>query len=132
MSDVGNLSYEYEQAHNLEAKLKATLDVSRGNLDRQARAELQPLLLALVELLDPLNAPEAESPQVMNVPVGLARRLRSRDFEGEPISAALGRLASTMHKPQGTLSEADMRLLQEVNSETAREAATVFRRMVRR
>jgi hypothetical protein len=118
MSDVGNLSYEYEQAHNLEAKLKATLDVS--------------LLLALVELLDPLNAPEAESPQVMNVPVGLARRLRSRDFEGEPISAALGRLASTMHKPQGTLSEADMRLLQEVNSETAREAATVFRRMVRR
>lgn len=132
MSDVGSLSYEYERASELGAKLNATLALPVDKVDRQARAELRPLLLALVDLLDPLQASDTETADMMSVPVGLAVRLRDRDFDGRPISEALGRLATTMHDQNVQLSEKDMELLREVNGETAREAATVFRRMVRR
>jgi hypothetical protein len=132
MSDVGSLSYEYERANELATKLNATLQLPGGKVDRQARAELRPLLLALVELLDPLNASDTETADMMSVPIGLAVRLRDREFDGRPISEALGRLASTMHDQNVQLNEKDMELLRKVNGETAREASTVFRRMVRR
>jgi hypothetical protein len=132
MSDVGSLSYEYERANDLAEKLGATLEEPCGKVDRQARAELRPLLLALVDLLDPLSPRGADSPDVMKVPVGLVRRLRKRNFEGQSMSEALGQLASVISRRGRELSEKDLRLLREVNGETAREASTVFRRMVRR
>lgn len=130
MSDVGSLSYEYERASDLAEKLEATLEGTHS--DRQARAELRPLLLALVDLLDPLRPGRADSPDVMKVPVGLVRRLRTRSFEGQTMSEALGQLASTIGDRQRKLSEKDLKLIREVNGETAREVSTVFRRMVRR
>jgi hypothetical protein len=132
MSDVGSLSYEYERANNLAEKLEANLEGSHGKVDRQARAELRPLLLALVDLLDPLGSRGKDSPDVMKVPVGLVRRLRTRRFEGQPMSEALGQLAAVISRRGRELSEKDLRLLREVNDETAREVSTVFRRMVRR
>jgi hypothetical protein len=133
MSDVGSLSYEYERANDLAEKLEATLEETHGKqADRQARAELRPLLLALVDLLDPLSPRGADSPDVMKVPVGLVRRLRTRRFEGQAMSEALGQLAAVISSRGRELSERDLRLLREVNDETAREVSTVFRRMVRR
>jgi hypothetical protein len=132
MSDVGSLSYEYERANDLAEKLGATLEAPHGKVDRQARAELRPLLLALVDLLDPLSVRSSDSPDVMKVPVGLVRRLSTRRFEGQTMSEALGQLASVIGKRGRELSEKDLRLLREVNGETAREVSTVFRHMVRR
>jgi hypothetical protein len=131
MSDVGSLSYEYERANDLAEKLEANLE-GNGKVDRQARTELRPLLLALVDLLDPLGSREEHSPDVMKVPVGLVRRLRTRRFEGQPMSEALSQLVSVISKRGRELSEKDLRLLREVNAETAREVSTVFRRMVHR
>jgi hypothetical protein len=131
MSDVGSLSYEYERANDLAEKLEANLE-GDGKVDRQARTELRPLLLALVDLLDPLGSRPEHSPDVMKVPVGLVRRLRTRRFEGQPMSEALGQLVSVISKRGRELSEKDLRLLREVNVETAREVSTVFRRMVHR
>jgi hypothetical protein len=131
MSDVGSLSYEYERANDLAEKLEANLE-GDGKVDRQARTELRPLLLALVDLLDPLGSHGEHSPDVMKVPVGLVRRLRARRFEGRPMSEALGQLASVISTRGRELSEKDLRLLHEVNDETAREVSTVFRLMVRR
>jgi|SRR5665213_806117 hypothetical protein len=132
MSDVGSLSYEYERANELARKLDATLSAPGCDVDRQARSELRPLLLALVDLLDPLHASQTDTNDVMSVPIGLAVRLRGREFNGRPIGDALGALAGTMSHRDAKLTEEDMRLLREVNGETAREVSTAFRRMVRR
>lgn len=130
MSDVGSLSYELERANDLAGKLEANLAGDR-KVDRQARAELRPLLRALVDLLDPLGSRDQHSPDVMKVPVGLVRRLSARSFEGQPMSEALDRLTSVISERGRELSERDLRLLREVNEETEREVSTVLRRMVR-
>jgi len=132
MTDVGTLSYEYERANEVASALGAALETSDGSVDRQARAELRPLLLALVDLLNPLGASSAGTADVMSVPVGLALRLRDREFHGQPISEALGNLAETIGDKGRRLSDQDMELLREVNGETEREVSTAFRRMVRR
>lgn len=132
MSDVGILSYEYERASNLANKIKAILDETYGAVDRQARAELRPLLLALVDLLDPLNSAAIDSPDVMKVPVGLVRRLRTKSFEGKAMSEALGQLALVIDDREHELSDGDVQLLRDVRGETSREVSTVIRRMVRR
>jgi hypothetical protein len=132
MTDVGTLSYEYERANEVAHALGAALQATDGNVPRQARAELRPLLLALVDLLNPLEASPTGTADVMSVPVGLALRLRDRDFHGQPISRALGELAATIADKGRRLSAEDMELLREVNGETEREVSTAFRRMVRR
>jgi hypothetical protein len=132
MTDVGSLSYEYERANEVATALGAALAASDGNIDRQVRAELRPLLLALVDLLDPLGASDTQAVDVMSVPVGLALRLRDHEPHGEPISKALGRLAASIDQRNRRLSDEEMQLLREVNDATAREVSTAFRRMVRR
>jgi|HubBroStandDraft_1064217.scaffolds.fasta_scaffold635714_1 hypothetical protein len=131
MADVGSLSYEFQQASYLASKIDATLEEPYGRTDRQARAELRPLLLAIIELLDPLRENADPAPDVMTIPVGLVRRLRSKHFDGQPMSDALTRLASEISDLARPLTDADLRLLREISGETEREASTAFRRMVR-
>lgn len=133
MSDVGILSYEYEQASRLVSTLEALLERTDGGQgDRQERMEAARILRALLDLLDPIAAQGGDPDVAMNIPVGLVRRLRETRFEGEPYADALRELLDRLSDREHALADEDIRLLRNVAGATEQEAASVYRRLVRR
>jgi ABC-type transporter Mla subunit MlaD len=129
MSDVGILSYEYQQARQLTQRIGNVLAAAHDQrVDRQEQMELARLLRGLVDLVDPLNARPEDAAAALTVPVGLARRLRD---QRSGLGAALPTLAQRLRRGE-PLEQDDLELLETINGLTEREASIVFRRMVRR
>jgi hypothetical protein len=133
VSDVGTLSYEYQQATKLAHKLEQLLDQARrGGTERELRLQVALALEGLIGLLDPLSEDAEHGDAAMHTPIGLVRRLRSQQFEGTSYSDALKHLRQRLVDPVDGLEENDLRLLDELTGATEHEVAATFRRMVRR
>jgi hypothetical protein len=133
MSDVGVLSYEYEQANHLAQRLEEVLDLqSRTDVSRQQRAELARVLEGLLALLDPLSGSHADPSLALDVPPGLVRRLRKQRVGKGSFSVALKSSAERLADWDEPLRDEDFDVLQKMANATEREVSTMFRRMVRR
>jgi hypothetical protein len=133
MPDIGTLSYEYEQASGLAEKLGALINQSDvGHVDRELCLQVALALDGLVSLLDPLSEEAHDDDLTMRTPVGLARRLRRKDFEGHSYVDAVRGLRGQLRSARQPLTAGDLKLLRELRGATDHEVAVTFRRMVRR
>lgn len=133
MSDVGTLSYEYQQAEKLAHKLEQLRDqATQQAAERELRLQVALALDGLIGLLDPLGEETEHGDAAMHTPVGLVKRLRSQRFDGDSYSAALKTLRERLADPAEELDNSDVRLLNDLTGATEHEVAATFRRMVRR
>ena len=129
LSDVGVLSYEYEQAQTFAVKIGDVVAGARERrADRQAQLELARRIRALSDLLDPLAARPEDAGAALTVPVGLAQRLREHRRD---LPAQLPELARHLGEGE-VLAESEIETLELIRALSEREASIVFRRMVRR
>jgi hypothetical protein len=128
MSDIGNISYEYARASEFAEKLQIAIKDPIG----QARDQLLPLLSALLALLDPLGWEDKDVPRVMEVPTGLARRLRGKELGGRSTEEVLRELILALKEDGSSLGEKELELLEEFLKETKSEISKVSRQMTRR
>jgi hypothetical protein len=133
MSDAGTLSFEYDQASALAKKLETVLELhEQGRLTRQERMEAVRALNALADLLEPLGDSGADPGLALDIPVGLARRLRDDVVDGGKITAALRATAEHLADWDRPLDKSDTVLLRRMAGASEREAAMAFRKLVRR
>jgi len=129
MRDISSLFYEYERALDFIEKLDAVVEaMERGSPSSVAWRDLSPLLRALTDLLDPLHEEAVGSPEMMMVPVGLARRLRGKRFEGVGTTDVLRELLGRGE----AIGERDVGVLREVRDDARREASAIQRQLLRR
>jgi hypothetical protein len=147
MSDVSVLSHEYKTASELSQILNDALilvkkshwalpgagEISEEALTR-ARTSLANIVASLAQLLGAPNVGE-EAPEVLSAPAvsgSLVSRVRE-EHSGDLsyFLDDLAALARRLREPETRLTDADLRLLDELASAADAETSNVFRRLMR-
>jgi len=130
MRDISSLFYEHECALAFAKKLDSAIEsMEHEPPNLQAWRDLRPLLRALADMLDPLHEGAVGSPEMMNVPVGLARRLRGKNFGDADV---VGVLRGLLSETEEILRARDMEVLREIRRDARLEVSAIQRQLLPR
>lgn len=148
MSDVSVLSHEYKTASELSQTLNDALILVKkahwalpgaGEISEEALANARTSLANIVATIAQLlGAPDVgeEAPEALSAPAvsgGLVSRVRE-EHSGDLayFLEDLAALALRLRGPSARLTDADLRLLDELASAADAETSNVFRRLMRK
>lgn len=134
MSTFGLRTAQYENAAALAKKVERLVAQVRVGTPAtaQTRLQLAPLIDRIGQLLRPHNVGHISAADSVNFPGATMRRLRRERVDGRQMADALPEVADHLRATDVAVSEADLRVLENVVSTVGREAAVALARVLRR